>query len=417
MAEIKPGKLRECLDPILGNMWAFGMYSAPVSANENEIQSVTIHRGKSSRGGGSHPSTLEITLTGRYSATTSGHNVRFFIREPAAELLAAHLGGSASVIGPRYVGRLAKSSVEDRGLSFSTTLSAASWISQMNYSPKSFTPKAGMTAHTVISGLSSASDPLRGINMAFFGGSEVVARDQEPTLFKDGISQYAEDIGILMQETRSGTTNVFGHLWRGTNAEAKMLTEYPLTRSQAISPAQWEQSNERPPAIVNYKVTNSTGGVAVRTVNLGSGTGEQQESVDFDWSHIKLTTDDNQLYREAYARAFELSDQLYRIPSITVDLLYLISSPYEYHRKQAAQLLSLEAGDPVFLSGDWPTPVDGIHFAEGITEQITADSWTVELSLVPSSHAIGKQTTSVPARVWDSARNTWDSETRTWDKS
>lgn len=419
MAIFKPGRLRRTLDPIIGAMWAFAMYSLPTDGlYEDVIQSVTIRRGKSERGGGSHPSTMEISLAGRYTTQASGHNVRFFLRDPAAVLLAAHLGASSTAIAPRFTGRLGASSVEDTGKKFSTTFSASSWIAQMNYSTASYTPTADTPVLSVIAGLSQAQEPLRGIDMYLFGASDYVAVDGEPTLFSDGIGKYAADIGILMQETRDGKTNVFGHLWRIANAVAKVSTDIPLTRSQAISPAQWEQQNERPPAIINYKITNSSNGPAVRTVDIPSPTGELREVVDLDWSHVKLIDADNQLYREAYALAYESNDRQYRVPSVTIDLLYLISSPFSYHRQQAAQLLTMEAGDPVYFSGDWPAPLLGIHFAEGITEQIDYNNWTIELSLVPMNHAVGyMHTTPIPARVWESATYPWNNETRKWDES
>lgn len=419
MAIFKPGRLRRTLDPIIGAMFMFGVYSEPLGGfYDDVIQSVTIHRGKSGRGGGSNPSTLEITMTGRYTTAAAGNNIRFFIRDPAAALLATHLGGNATAITARYTGRLGKSSVEDTGKRFASTFMASSWISQMNYSTVKYTPLAGATVLSAIAGFTQAQEPLRGIEMHTFGASDLVARTDDPQTFKDGISKYAADIGILMQETRDGKTNVFGHLWRYDQAAAKAATELPLTRSQAISPATWEQSNERPPVIVNFKITNSSGGPAVRTVTLPNPTGELRETIDVDWSHVQVLVTDNQLYREAYALAYESSDRLYKVPSVTIDLLYLIGSPSSYHRQQAAQLLALEAGDPVFFSGDWPTPLLGVHFAEGITETITSESWTLELSLLPMSHAIGnKYTTPIPARVWESATYPWNNETRKWDQA
>ncbi|MFJ2318452.1 hypothetical protein ACIOTN_17320 [Glutamicibacter sp. NPDC087661] len=420
LTDYTPGRLRRTLAPITADQLKFYMYSEPTGGiYEDEIESVSIFRGTDGRATGSNPSVMELTLTGQRLAKVSGHNIRFGLRESPASLLATHLGGSATGadIETRYTGRVGTTAINDRGTRSSTTYSAASWIAQMNYSPVHYTPTAGQYLHTVIQGLAHADEPLRGITLTSHGNLPNIATTDSPQLFKDGIGKYAADLGVLMRETRDGRTQVMGHEYRYTMAMNRLSSAIPLIRSEAISPADYEQPNERPGAIVQFKVTNENNLVSTRTAETTNPNGELRETVERDWSYIKVTNTDNQPYREAYAQVYESNNREFRIPKIKIDLLYLIGSNSDYHKQQAAQLLALEAGDPIFLSGDWATALGGIHFAEGIRENITPDEWSLELSLVPIAQAIGYTGTSVPAKAWDSAVHPWDSETREWNQA
>jgi hypothetical protein len=84
-------------------------------------------------------------------------------------------------------------------------------------------------------------------------------------------------------------------------------------------------------------------------------------------------------------------------------------------RRPGTRLLVLEAGSPIYLSGDWHHQLQGIHFAVGITETITGAGWTLNLELAPSYHVVGSISPTVPARVWDSATYAWSAESRTWN--
>lgn len=419
MPTYKPGRLYRTLGKAITDRPIFGMYSEPLGTlYDADIHSLVMHRGKSERGGGSHPSTLEATVRGRYSQEVAGTNTRVFLREAPAAQLAAYVGVSAAAIERRFTGRLGQTTIEDTGKRFTTTFGAASWLAQMNYSPVYFEPPAGMSVVSAIYYLAHADEPNRGINMVMHGEAGKIATDQGLTLWKDGVGKYAADIGILLQERRNGETHILPHLYRRNLAVSDLSARIPLTRSQAISPAKWEQRNEQPAIRVEYKVTNMAGGVATRVAEIANTTGELRETVEVDWSYVQVDDVDNQLYREAYARVLASSIRQFTVPSVTVDLLHLIGSGKQYHRDQAGQLLALEAGDPIYFSGDWPAELRGVHFAEGITETIDPDNWTMELSLVPYGQAIGDTPSpTVPARVWDSASNRWDEETKKWNEA
>lgn len=418
MAGYKPGRLARTLG-LTGSGPFFGLYSSTVGGlYDEQINAATIHRGKSGRGGGVHPSTLEITVPGLPALDATGSSVRLFLREVPAARLAARLGTTGPAIERRFTGRLGQVDVEDTGKRFSTSYSAASWISRLNYAPARSTPTAGQSVKRVIADLLTLNRPapLAGIEVTFHGEFDAVATTSEPVTFKDAIGTYTADLGILIRETRAGVSQVLSLPYRLDYAQRTLAAALPLTRSQAISPAKWAQRNEWPPVIVDYDVTNENGARVTRTAQIENTTGESPERLALDWSYIHPTTD--QLYQHAYGMVYESSPRQYTVPSVKIDLLHLIASPKQYHRDQAGQLLRMEAGDPVYFSGDWPARLRGVHFAEGITETIGPDEWTLDLSLVPYSHAMGSPNNpAVPARVWDSAGNTWNTETRKWSES
>lgn len=417
MANYRPGRLRRTLAPIVGNVSMFQLYSAPLGTlYDNDIHSVSINRGQSGgRAAGSIPSTLEVDLRGQYSAAVAGNNVRMSMRGPTSEALAAHLGVSAAAIAPRFTGRLGQTTVTDTGKKFSTVYRAASWIAQMNYSPKHYTPLAGQPLSTVLAGLLDAGQPLRGIKPSFYPPFDPMAKNEPAITFKDGITRYATDLGTLLQETRDGQTKGRSIRNRANSARSALAASLPLTRSQAISPATWEQNNERPAVRVQFTVTNAAGAVSTRLAEVENPTGELVETQTVDWTYVRVADVDSDPYREAYARVLSSNIRQFTIPSVTVDLLYLIGSPKQYHRDQAGQLLNLEQGDPVYFSADWPEALRGVHFAEGITETIGPDEWTLELALVPYAQVTGDAPSPVvPPKVWDSAGNSWNNETKRW---
>lgn len=418
MPYTRPGRLRRMFAKIgypTGLMFAF--YSDPTQAvYDHDIHSVVIHRGKDTRGGGSYPSTMEISMKGRRDQNLAGHNCRFFLRTEANDAIAAALGLAGTGYDIRFTGRMGATTIEDDAGRYTSTIGAASWVSQLGYSSHWTTPTAGESVRTTLTNLMDASNPLRGISVTFRGTTyPLIAATQDPVRFRDGVGKYAGDIGILLRETRDGVTEVLPLPFRIDQAEASVAGSVPLTRSQAISPTTWEQKNEYPAKRVELQYVDSTGVARTSYVEYGTGLRELESN---DWSYLQLSGpyDQSQLFREAWGRVLESSPERFTVPKVTVDLLHLIGSDRQYHRDQAARLIKLEAGDPIHFSGDWPPALQGVQIAEGITETITGDRWDLELSLVPFTIALGKQTMpTVPARAWDSAGNQWDAETRSWD--
>lgn len=418
MATFKPGRLRRVLTPIIGTQWAFTLSVSSFAEADETIQSIVITRGATGRNVGHNPSVCEVRVTGRKDGFTTGNPMNVVLREDPASRLGAFLGIGGPDIATRYRGRLGKVGIDDTGKRFDSDLAASSFLTQMNYSPASFTPGAQQALGSLLLDMTKANEPLRGIDFGTLIGDVGIVHYAagQPTLYKDGIGDYAADIGIVLQERRDGSTLAYSHLTRHTVAANRVLSDFPLMRQQAISPGRYEQSNERPAKSVAYTIVNSSGGVATRTAEIENPTGENREVEQVDWKKWQVFGVDNQLYREAYARVFESSARLYSIPTIKIDLLHLLREDSTYSKRIARQILALEVSEPVFLSGDWPPRLQGAHFAEGIKETIGPDEWSFELSLVPHAAAIGTISPEVPAKAWDSLTKQWNSETREWNQ-
>ncbi|WP_130449786.1 hypothetical protein [Zhihengliuella halotolerans] len=387
---------------------------------DDEIFEVTITRGKSQRGGGIHPTTLEISTNGNRPIDVQGHNCRFFIRDAIAPTFAAALGhGDWENMWLRFQGRAGTTEIEDNphGIPFITNFQAASWIGQLAYSGKGHVASAGDSVRDVLIGLAGADNGLRGLDIAYRGNFPNVSPEGNGFyICKDDLMKWSGDLGYWFRENRDGTTDVINPQWRNARALDDLDLMLPLTRSQAISPATIRLNNEFPAAkIVTqlYSPTNQT----TWAYEVNDDT-RLKETIDQDWNHVEYVGDwsGNALQREIIGKAFETSNHYWTMPTLTVDLLMLMQGN-DPHKRQAAQLLELEAAHPIYFTQDWPSHLRGIHFAEQIVERITPDSWTMELLLLPYSHVTGeKYQVAVAPKTWDSAgTNQWNNDTRTWN--
>lgn len=415
----KPGRLRRTLTSAGVNGTAFNLYSPTLGTlTDDDIHSVSIQRGKSERGGGVHPSTLEVETTGLRADPVHGENCRLELTASAAAELSIHLGApiAAADISQRFNGRLAETYVQDTGKIFTTSFTASSWSSQYPYYRRKLAPVAGQTIDWYLSDILSNN---YWVVPEFVGLFELIATTGEPITASEAISKYATEIGYLFQERRDGTSRVLPIENRETHALDRMAEDLPITRSQAISPAQWQRASMQPSKWMWVSITNENGNVAEYRVERADYPGFREQE-DIDWTHIRVREQfsGSQPWREAHAEVNDTSPTLFYVPSVKIDLLTLISSPKSYHRQQAAYLLRLQQGDPVFFSGDWPAYLRGVHFAEGITEEISSNTWEMELALLPwqtvTGNVIGPQ---VPPRVWDSSPYAWDEETKTWNEA
>lgn len=388
----------------------------------NEITGAVMHRGKSDRGGGVHPSTIELGTTRLPTYDASGYLVTFGLHTDAAAQISAYLAPDATVdpaiIAPRYHGRIGRIEVEDMGKRQLTSYSGASWINALNYAQQPQPVAGGQTLFSVIDDLCLQDTNPWGITLNYLGGSDSIAITQEPAVFKNDIGKYTDDVGILVRARRDGVYDVMSIDYRKSIVQSFIDTRPPLTRSQAISPAVWSQPNEGAGVKITFTAVDAaTDAPFTRTIDTETGEIRHREVETIDWSYVK-TEYDGRLTSEARARVYARSPRHFNVPSVKVDLLYLLSSDSAYHRRQAAALLMLEAGDPVLFSGDWPTTIRGVQFAEGITEHVTPDSWEIELKLVPYAYVTGDPANpDIPAQVWDSARYPWNDETRTWNEA
>lgn len=379
---------------------------------DGALTGLTIKRGNGSPGGGIAPSTLEAGLTG-FAAIQSGNHCTLSLTSYGAQLLADRVGASASSIQPRFTGRVGKQTVDDRGRRQRTTMYAASWTAQLGQVAKSYTPTVGENIATVISELmtSPALPRLNGpIRMATPDQYGTVHQQEDEQTYSN-IGKWTSDLGLLVRDHRAGTQQLMTHAQRWDDALERMDYWLPVIRSQALAPSSWEQSSTTIPR--NQRLTWGSG-AGNNSATWGDVDDPKAVVVDHDLTHARFNNED-QVRAEGYRlRALEW-ESAYSIPSVEIDLIQLITSAKQYDRDQAARLLTMNIGDPIYLSGDWHHQLAGIHFATGITEKITGAGWTLSLSLAPSHLVVGSVSPAVPARVWDSAQYPWSDETRTWN--
>jgi hypothetical protein len=323
------------------------------------------------------------------------------------------VGVNPATVQPRFSGRIGRQTVDDRGTRQTTTLLAASWTAQLARVRKTVTPPVGSNIALVIAELLTSNalprlgDPTRMGTPDQYG---TVHKVQDPQSYSD-IGKWTSALGFTVRETRAGGRQILTHAQRWEDAQDGLDTSLPVIRSQALAPAKWQQSAEGIPR--NQRLTWGSGN-GTNSATWGQVDDPTAVVVDHDLTHARFNNEDQVRAEGARLRALEW-ETAYDLPSVEIDLLHLITSDRKYDRDQAARLLVLEAGSPIYLSGDWHHQLQGIHFAVGITETITGAGWTLNLELAPSYHVVGSISPTVPARVWDSATYAWSAESRTWN--
>lgn len=379
---------------------------------DDYITGVTVHRGAGDPGGGVAASTLEVGLS-VFGTVQSGRHCELNLTTYGAQLLAGLVDTDAALIRPRFYGRMGKQSVDDRGTRQFTTMLASSWTAQIGRVAKSYTPPVGTNVATVISELMTSPalpripTPVRAAAPGQYG----TVHTETDALSGSDLDRWTAGLGIKVRELRSGQSQIYTHAQRWASALDAMASWVPVVRSQALAPAEWQQDTDVMPR--NQRVTWGSG-VGTNSDVWGDVTDSHALVVDHDMTHARFG-DETQPRAEGYRlRALEW-ESAYSIPKLEIDLLHLITSERQYDRDQARRLLNMHEGDPVFLSGDWHSHLQGIHFATEITETISPSGWNISLSLAPSHLVVGEVSPTVPARVWDSATYPWSDESRTWN--
>lgn len=410
MAYTRPGRLYRKLKPTLP-LFRFtteiGTY-----LDDDAITGVTIQRGSASPDGGITPTTLEISLSG-FAAIQTGNHCELNLTTTGANLLNELVGASASLVQERFYGRIGKQTVDDRGPRRRTTMLAASWAAQLGKVQKGWAPPVGTNVGDVIAELMTAtalprlSAPVRMAPADQYGS---VHEQQSTQTFSD-FNRWSTALGITVRETRAGRHQLLTHPWRWQSALDGLGSSVPVIRAQALAPATWEQANGSIPR--NQRLTWGSGN-GTNSATWGQVDDPTALVVDHDLTHARFNNEAQVRAEGARLRASEWTTS-YSIPSVTIDLLHLITSTNQYDRDQASRLLTMQVGDPVYFSGDWPIQLRGIHFATGLTENISGSGWNLTLSLSESHRVVGEISPTVPARVWDSATYPWDDESRTWN--
>lgn len=408
MSRIKPLRLTKTLREIGVPFQLINASAASQAYADETIQSLNISHGGSDAAPGIEPSTCELTVTGA-RGLHSGTTLRVILTDDAADVIAAHTGTvTAAQIQDRYHGRIGRQSIQDRPRTPSTTFSAASWSAQLSKLRTTHNLHAGWTIAEALQRL-LVHPALPELTVAFAGPWDVLAEAIPEATHSDTIGKLTSEIGVLVRHTRAGQLQAWSLPYRQTLADNRIGTVWPLTRSQVLIPATWEQPYEDERHRIRVRWINADGTTRTR-VHGGTDYSEIQE---LDWTHIRSQTDALQRNWAGLNRRSE--PRLFTVPRLEVDLLALLRSEKAYHRGQAGHMLALEVGDTVNLSGDWPYLVDGVHIVTGLDEQITGSAWTLTLSLAPYPYVFGDPSPDVPAMVWDSAPYPWDTETRPWN--
>lgn len=405
MSWTRPGRLRRTLDRIGVPSPLLSIAGDSFAVADDQITSVSIAHGGTEPSPGITPSTCE-TVIQRPSWIKTGEGLSVKLTSAAATAIAGRTNTPAATIRDRFNGRVGRQTNTDTPRRLSARMAAASWSAQLSRIDTTLWINAGTAISDAIRLLVTPA-AIPQITWASYGTFDTLAVDlTEATT--DDLDTLTAELGVLVRDTRAGVLEAWALPYRKSWADARLADRHPLTRSQAISPATWEQPNEDMPAKVRADWIGSDGTAVARSAG-----GTETSTVErHDWTHVRDRTGALDMRFEAlYLQQW---DRIFRIPSVTVDLLYLLSSDKTYHRQQAGMLLALNAGDTIGLAGDWYTDLQGIHIVSGIDESITGSEWTLTLSLVPHLLVFGSESPPVPAIVWGSAVYPWRDESRTW---
>lgn len=387
--------------------------------DDRHITSITLNRGSSVFGEQEH--TIEVsTIT--YNSTWVDLPIHCDLTTYGMDRLNAIIG-VYDAIRPRYFGRVGKQTIDDDG-KWKSTYFGSKWQRQLSNSDRVGNQISGKPVKYLYDHFMNPSDPRLAYTPPpqFSSPSPdygVMVNDYDlgtaKIPYSDFSRKYFTDPGFYVQNMRIGADRVWTLKRRWEIAQSKLPTMIPLTRSQVLSPSQWGQPNED--HATNHRIVWRQGG-QTQYYFVGPDVNDVRIPItDHDISYIQFPDRYQAEHLGFVSYGQERTDAPWRIPTVEIDLLRLITSPAPSHRSQARQLLALEMGDPIFLSGDWHPSLQGVHFATGITEKISANEWRITLLLDPSIAAVGAWSPAVPARTWESAQYPWNDETRKWDDS
>lgn len=408
----------------------FRVYSTSTSdlvLNDHSIRSITIHRGDSTPGTGPYPHTLELVSNEFHLGAISGNSIICDMTTYGKNLMAEMIGSVPSEVQRRFTGRIGKLSTDDRGghgtHGMNTTITAVSAHAQLSLVDMEFTNYANANLGAALQekqqpgGLGQPITSM--LPPAEYHGE---AREQfgklaEPMTFSgysDAMTKLCSDTGIYAQTRRDGSMYFYAHEYRWDAALGRINngTAVPIARSQAIGPATWEQPNEnlRRAHISIWK--RPDGGTI--TYPLGVDSAHRNiPVVEYDMTHV-VYENENQPINYALTQWYIERANHYRITSLRIDLLRLITSRYSYDRLLAKVLIEMEVGTPIYLSADWVGDLEGIHFAVGLEESITPDGWDLTINIANSAEVVGKYGVMPLPRIWEQFGYEWEKETQKW---
>lgn len=383
---------------------------------DDDLTGATIHHGGAEPAGVPVP-TLEVGFLG-YVSPVAGRSAALQLTAPAAAWIKSVTGAAgtgAADIGPRFTGRTGAYTVDDTHTGQNTTMTAAGWTAQLANRSTVHTFNRGAWVHEVITAL--LRDPTLAVlpTVTRQPAREKFGQIYDPlpgVKYSELIGKLTTDLGILVQQWRSGVLEIVPLSHRKTKAAAAAETYPPITRGQILSPAQWSTRSENDPS--NHRIVTRDGAGAPVSLNFGDLNEPWRDKTETDLQYLYFT-DPEQWHTLGYTRRYREYSGAYSLPEIEIDLLLLFKRGRPYDLLQAGALLALNAGDPVTFAGDWYPTLRGVFFAEQISETITPDSWKIRLTLVPLGHVTASTQPGIRPRIWDQATDTWDQATGTWN--
>lgn len=407
MSWTRPGRLHRTLKRIGVPTPLVTVTGDNFTLSDDDVTSLSMSHGGTDPSPGIQPSTCEAVIQ-RPAWIKTGQNFTVSLTAAAAAAIAARTTIPTNRFTERFTGRAGSQVNTDTPRGLSARIKAASWSAQLSRVNVQRWFDTGLPVNDAIRFLCD-SPALPEIDFRNFGTFDVLAEKIPDATYSGTLASISSDIGVLVRDTRAGQLEAWPLAHRMQWAADRIPDQYPLTRSQALSPATWEQPNEDLPAKVRADWIGTDG----TPYAISSGGTDESIVERHDWTHIRART--TTLDRRFWALVNQEWDRIFRLPSVKVDLLYLLGSDNPYHQGQAGMLLSLNAGDTIGFSGDWYSNLQGLHVVTGIDEQITGSAWTLTLSLAPHKLVFGEESPPVPALVWESATYPWRDETRTWN--
>lgn len=391
--------------------------------SDDQILSITTTRGAAGPAPSVTPSTVEVQLNG---AVNAPRNEPLTIRTGArfASDLASASPYTGTEVRQRFNGRKAHTSTEDRRWNrndlrarWTTTITGASWTSLLRNTDRTTTATASLNCGSIVVATLNHPDlnTLQPVTYASLAKFDKIAQTIYSMPFNDAMGKFADELHTLVQHQRAGSVRVIPITQRRDDLAAAGPV-WTILRAHCLSPATWSSPSEVATTQYSIRYTTSAGTPFTQEWPLSSDVSViplKGELVDVEY--VQKQTDSLDLMMAARNRATNVSRQ--GVESVTLDLglLWRMGTPSSL--RTIAEVLRLEAGAPVHLGADWPVAVRGPYFADQISESITPDGWTVEISLSHARYVLGLADVELPIPLpltWDATTSTWNTTPGTW---
>lgn len=380
--------------------------------SDSQIKSIKISYGKSGNSLSAEVPTATIEIVGKIPMAYNSH-----------VQISTNLTGS----GIRFIGRVGSQSFIDH-----SPTKRISTVVATGHSIRLFRDETVFDAYNSINTLGHAVKFMfnrASVNRVPGGSGQISSSMWAADYFRE-IKEYKskdvlalfEKVGIAVVHTRAGGVKYIHPADRLPLMEKALREQYPIQRSNAISPATHEQGTSYVDARprLTYHIKNSE---ELQYSDLFSryfpGVEIPAQAADTEIEELVYSTDAWKY--PARINLFRTLLKQWVTPSIKVDLLLLLNGN-SYAKKLFSQLVKAEEGDFVTFSGDWDTDLRGAKVIQGIEEVISPTEWSLTFSLGHPSAVFGWSDLFEPMPspreiTWDQKTTNWDNETTRWDEN